>query len=120
MSLTTEEWGDVATLGTMTLMWAVMLWFEVRRTWRWDALGSALTVLTACLMISYGAGTLAVFADDDFWRPEIRWAIRVALIFSGVVTIIVLAFDRSPATETWNPGKPERRSGLKDRRSYDH
>lgn len=116
MSMTTEQWGDVATLGTLTVMWAVMLYFEIRRTWKWDALGRALTVLTACLLVSYGIGTINVITESQLWRAEVRWLIRLALIVSGVITIAVLALDRSPSSATWNPEKPERRVGLKDRR----
>lgn len=114
--MTIEQWSDVVSLGLLTLMWAVMLYFEITRTWRWDSLGRALTVLTACLMISYGFGTLSAATTINVWVPSVRWATRIALVISGSITILVLATDRQPATTTWNPQRPDRRVGPLDRR----
>lgn len=96
LNLNAEGWADVATLGTLSLMWAVMLYFEIRRTWKWDALGRSLTVLTGCLFVSYSIATMNVLTSGNIWTPEVRWSTRVALIISGTVTIVVLALGRMP------------------------
>lgn len=114
--MTIEQWGDVVSLGLLTLMWAVMLYFEITRTWRWDALGRALTALTGCLLLSYGFATLSVVTTINVWVPSVRWATRIALAISGTITIVVLATDRQPAVTTWNPRRPDRRIGQRNRR----
>lgn len=98
-SLTNEQWADAVTRGLLTLMWAVMLFFELRRTWRWDSLGRSLTVLTGCLLVSYGIGTVTLVTTLDIWRPEIRWITRVVLFSAGVSTIVVLVRDRPPVRD---------------------
>ena len=91
--LTNEQWSDFVTLATLALMWWVMVWFEVRRTWRWDALGRALTALTVCLGISYTVGAATVLVDYEIWTAPVRWTVRIALFGAGVMTIAVLALD---------------------------
>lgn len=125
-NLTSEQWGDLVTLGVLTIMWAVMLVLEIKRTWKWDALGRALTILTFCLLLSFGIATTGVVTTtpsalpcrppNTLWPPEVRWATRAIMAISGTITIVVLALDRQPSNGTWNPDKTDRRSG-KDRRA---
>lgn len=116
--MTIEQWGDVVSLGLLTVMWAVMLYFEITRTWRWDALGRALTVLTGCLLLSYGFATLSSATTINVWVPSVRWVTRIALGLSGSITIVVLAADRQPPSTTWNPDHRDRRIGPLDRRTW--
>lgn len=103
-SLTWEQWADVLTLGVLTVMWAVMLVLMIRRTWRWDGLGLALTVLVACLSVTYAFACLSIVLDADLWVPPLRWAVRSALLSSGLVTIVALLRDRPPAfDDRYNP-----------------
>ena len=89
----TEQW-DVVTLGLLTAMWAVMLFYELKQTWQWDALGRALTALTACLMLSYGLTTANILSDGDFYPPVIRWVVRTVLFTNGMITIFIMVRDR--------------------------
>lgn len=98
-TLSTEQWADVATLGMITIMWAVMLFFEIRRTWQWDALGRALTVLTAGLLVSYALAVVSILTTWDLWVPVLRWSIRAFLLSAGTAVIIVLVRDRPPAKD---------------------
>lgn len=94
--LTKEQWSDVATLGSLAVTFLVMFAFELKRTFRWEALGRALTVLTFCLAVSYAVATFTLAFPYDVWIPVVRWSVRAVLLGACWVTIGVLALDRPP------------------------
>lgn len=97
--LSTEQWADVATLTIVAVAFLVMLFFELKRTWRWDSLGRALTILTGCLLVSHSLSVVSLLTTLDIWVPALRWTIRVTIAVSGIWVIIVLALDRPPAKD---------------------
>lgn len=94
--LSNEQWADVATLSIVALTFLVMLYFELKRTWRWDSLGRALTVLTGCLLVSYAFGVVSLATTWDIWFPALRWSIRGLITISGISVIVVLFRDKPP------------------------
>lgn len=90
-----EQIGDLISLSVLALMFWTMFALELRRTWKWERLGIALTVVTVCLAVSYSAAAFSI-VTVDVWTPIVRYAFRAALIVSGVVTIVVLLFDKPP------------------------
>lgn len=92
-SLTTEQAADAITLACLAVMWLLMLYLELRRTWRWERLGVALTIVTACLAFSYTFTTLDLILKADLWIPTVRWITRISLLLSGVFAIVVMRFD---------------------------
>jgi hypothetical protein len=97
---TFEAWGDVATLGMLSLMWWVLLHYAVKRTWRWERLGIALTIVVACLAISYSFSTVTLFLNANLWVPSVRWTTRIALFGAGSFVIVVMRFDAPPLVAT--------------------
>lgn len=90
--LSWEQWGDLVTLGTFGFMFWLMLFFSLRRTWKWDALGRALTVLVGALGVLFTLGFAAVF--NEGLRPfYVRWPSRIVGTLAAVVVIVVLALD---------------------------
>ena len=90
----TTQWIDAISFGLISAMWLTMLVFEIRQTWRWDALGRALTVTTAALLLSYGLSFVSTLVDTDLYPPRIRWAARGILFVSGALVIVILARDQ--------------------------
>lgn len=90
---TLEQWGDVITLGMLGLVFTTMLYYELRRTWRWERLGIALTVITGVLAFIYSVTFLDVFVDALLWVPVLRWSARIVLLGASIATVLVLRFD---------------------------
>lgn len=85
---------DALSFGLLSAMWLTMLIFEVRQTWRWDALGRALTMVTGALLLSYGLSFLSALVSSDLYPPRMRWVARSILFVSGALVIVILVRDQ--------------------------
>lgn len=100
LPLTWESWADTATLAMLALMFVVMLYYAIRRTWRWDRLGTALTIVVACLALSYSFGLASIFLTHSLWVPWVRWTIRGLLLGGGAFAILVMKLDEPTSRRT--------------------
>lgn len=91
-----ERIGDLVTLGVLAALFTTMTVLMLRRTWRWERLGIALTVMTGCLALSFWINAAAVATGSALWIPAVRYAIRSVLSLAGLVTLLVLLFDEPP------------------------
>ena len=93
LRLSDEQTGDLAMYCMIAILFAVLVVLTVRRTWRWDALGRALTAVCCGIVIAYGLAAHRLIWPDE--QPaEIRWFARVVIIVSAVAAIIALIRDK--------------------------
>jgi hypothetical protein len=91
-----ERWGDFVTIGLLFLTLAVASYYAVRRTWRWDKLGLALTGFFVGLTALFGLAVYVIAFGPVLWLTHLRWVIRVALAMSAVYAIVIMATDEPP------------------------
>jgi hypothetical protein len=100
MHLTTEQIGDLGTLGVLSVMW----WFMTVAAWcntrEWDWLGRALTFLTFCLGVTTTISMAFVVLDPELWFVVVRWTFRAMLTAAGVGVLVTL---RRANTKGANP-----------------
>lgn len=91
-ALTNDQTGDLLTFIIIACLFGLLTILTIRRTWRWDALGRALTAVCAGLTVAYLL-TIHRLLWTDAQPPEIRWLARLIVIVSATAAIIALLRD---------------------------
>lgn len=91
-ALSDEQTGDLATIALIAVLFALLTFLTIRRTWRWDALGRALTAVCAGLTVAYVL-TIHRMLWPDAQPAEVRWLARGVIIVSAIAAIIALLRD---------------------------
>ena len=90
--LTDDQTGDLVTIAIIAVLFAMLTYLTIRRTWRGDALGRALTAVCGGLTVAYILTIHRMLWPED--QPaEIRWFARIVIIVSAVVAIVALLRD---------------------------
>jgi hypothetical protein len=94
--MTHEQWGDVITLVVLAATFWELFRTLIARTWKWERLGVALTVLVGVLAFAFSEQALSSILQANVLPLLGRYLVRLALIAAGIVTIIVVRFDDAP------------------------
>jgi hypothetical protein len=96
--MSAEDWGDVAMLGLLALLWGSLFVLAVRRTYRWDWVTRAITIALLAQAMRESVG-LVDTVQDGVVPPPARWALRVVVIAAALTALVAALRDRPPGSE---------------------
>lgn len=94
-----ERWGDFITIGSLFVALLLASYYAIRRTWRWDRLGFALTLFMLGMAGLFGLSVFTMLFGGSQWILHMRWVIRATLTFVAGYAIVIMATDEPPERE---------------------